>query len=185
MEASEPFPGSMMTPTVFLSAWNGISSAASVTHPWSSVWSFMKCLLSGPKLGFFLHLLLRNPPAGMGNTLFTLPLITLVNSNNTFTWSGPSGVLGCTGQRPGGPAARGCMRSTHSSDGCHAVPLNAAESPGGENLRGGKRLRLRFWKGFVEEHAYPFALSRPLVASLQLCSLLVFGFALGVRPLPR
>jgi hypothetical protein len=25
------------------------------------------------------------------------------NNNNTFTWSGPSGVLGCTGQRPGGP----------------------------------------------------------------------------------
>jgi hypothetical protein len=32
------------------------------------------------------------------------------------------------------------------SDGCHAVPLNAAELSGGENLRGGKRLRLRFWK---------------------------------------
>jgi hypothetical protein len=25
------------------------------------------------------------------------------NNNNAFTWSGPSGVLGCTGQRPGGP----------------------------------------------------------------------------------
>jgi hypothetical protein len=27
------------------------------------------------------------------------------NNNNTFTWSGPSGVLDCTGQRPGRPAA--------------------------------------------------------------------------------
>jgi hypothetical protein len=26
------------------------------------------------------------------------------NNNNTFTWSGPSGVLGCTGQRPVGHA---------------------------------------------------------------------------------
>jgi hypothetical protein len=30
----------------------------------------------------------------------------------TFTWSGPSGVLGCTGQRPVWLAARGCMPST-------------------------------------------------------------------------
>jgi hypothetical protein len=27
------------------------------------------------------------------------------NNNNTFTWSGPSGVVDCTGQRPVGPAA--------------------------------------------------------------------------------
>jgi hypothetical protein len=31
----------------------------------------------------------------------------ICNNNNTFTWSGPSGVLGCTGQRPGGPPRRG------------------------------------------------------------------------------
>jgi hypothetical protein len=61
-----------------------------------------------------------------------------------------------------------------SGDGCLAVPLNAAESPGGENLRGGKRLRLRFGKGCHLQHTYPFALNRPLVASLQLCSR-VFG----------
>jgi hypothetical protein len=70
------------------------------------------------------------------------------------------------------------------SDGCHAVPLDAAESPGGEKVRGGKRLRLRFWKGCHLQHTYPFALNRPLVASLQFCSLLVFGFSLGVWPLP-
>jgi hypothetical protein len=63
------------------------------------------------------------------------------------------------------------------------VPLNAAESPGGGNLRGGKRLRLRFWKGCRLQHTYPFALNRPLIASLQLCSPLVFGFALVLRPL--
>jgi hypothetical protein len=36
------------------------------------------------------------------------------NNNNTFTWSGPSGVLDCTGQRPGGPAAGWCKPSTYS-----------------------------------------------------------------------
>jgi hypothetical protein len=46
-------------------------------------------------------------------------------------------------------------------DGCLAVPLNAAELPGGENLRGGKRLRLRFWKGGISPHAYPLTPSRP------------------------
>jgi hypothetical protein len=33
-------------------------------------------------------------------------------NNNTFTWSGPSGVLGCTGQRPERPAAGWCKSST-------------------------------------------------------------------------
>jgi hypothetical protein len=33
------------------------------------------------------------------------------------------------------------------------------------------------------QHAYPFALNRPLIASFQLCSPLVFVFPLGVRPL--
>jgi hypothetical protein len=69
-------------------------------------------------------------------------------------------------------------------DGCRSVPLNAAESPGGENLRGGKRLRLRFWKSALETHTYPLALNRPLIASLQLCSHFVFSSPLGVRPLP-
>jgi hypothetical protein len=68
------------------------------------------------------------------------------------------------------------------SDGCHAVPLNAAELPGGENLRGGKRLRLRFWKGCDLQHTYPFALNRLLIASFQLCSL-DFGLPLGLGPL--
>jgi hypothetical protein len=31
-----------------------------------------------------------------------------INNNNTFTWSGPSGVLGCTGQRRVAPAAGLC-----------------------------------------------------------------------------
>jgi hypothetical protein len=78
------------------------------------------------------------------------------------------------------------------------VPLNAAELPWGENLRGGKRLRLRFWKGCHLQHTYPLALSRPLIASFQLCSLvfwlpLVLGplsldspdLSLVMRPVPR
>jgi hypothetical protein len=64
----------------------------------------------------------------------------------TFTWSGPSGVLGCTGQRPGGPAARGCMPSTQCG-GCRAVPLNLLNLPVGRNLRGGKRSRSQVWEG--------------------------------------
>jgi hypothetical protein len=61
--------------------------------------------------------------------------------------------------------------------------IEPAELPGGENLRGGKRLRLRFWKGCLLQHAYPFALNRPLVASLQLCSQSSFALPLDVRPL--
>jgi hypothetical protein len=34
------------------------------------------------------------------------------NNNNTFTWSGPSGVLDCTGQRPVGPAVGGAVKAT-------------------------------------------------------------------------
>jgi hypothetical protein len=46
------------------------------------------------------------------------------NNNNTFTWSGPSGVLGCTGQRREAPPLGGVQPSTKTSYGCHAVPLN-------------------------------------------------------------
>jgi hypothetical protein len=60
--------------------------------------------------------------------------------------------------------------------------IEPAELPGGENLRGGKRLRLRFWEGCHLQHAYPFALNRPLIASFQLRSHVVW-FPLGVRPL--
>jgi hypothetical protein len=95
--------------------------------------------------------------------------VSLCQNNNTFTWSGPSGVLDCAGQRRVAPAAGWC-KSFPGGDGCHAVPLNAADSGVVRNLRGGKRLRLRFWKGFVEKHAYPFALNRPHIASFQLCS---------------
>jgi hypothetical protein len=64
-----------------------------------------------------------------GTALFTLlePLLSLrlrmSYNNNTFTWSGPSGVIGCTGQRRLAPAAGWC-KSFPRSDGCHAVPLN-------------------------------------------------------------
>jgi hypothetical protein len=36
------------------------------------------------------------------------PLARNNNNNNTFTWSGPSGVRDCTGQRPKGPGTRWC-----------------------------------------------------------------------------
>jgi hypothetical protein len=35
------------------------------------------------------------------------------HNNNTFTWSGPSGVLDCTGERRVAPAVGWCMSSTH------------------------------------------------------------------------
>jgi hypothetical protein len=41
-------------------------------------------------------------------------------------------------------------------------------------------MRLRFWKGGINPHAYPLALNRRLVASLQLYSLVVFVWPLGV-----
>jgi hypothetical protein len=105
--------------------------------------------------------------------------------NNTFTWSGPSGVLGCTGQRRIAPPARWCMPGTHYGRRLSRCAIEPAESPGGVNLRRGKRLRLRFWKGCRLQHTYPFALNHPLVASLQLCSHFVYGMPLGVRPSVR
>jgi hypothetical protein len=38
------------------------------------------------------------------------------NNNNTFTWSGPSGVLDCTGQRRIAPAAGWCKSGTHKRE---------------------------------------------------------------------
>jgi hypothetical protein len=65
------------------------------------------------------------------------------HNNNTFTWSGPSGVFGCTGQRPIGPAVGGASQG----DGCRAVPLNLLNLPVGRNLRGGKRSRSQVLEG--------------------------------------
>jgi hypothetical protein len=53
-----------------------------------------------------------------------LPEVEYNNNNNTFTWCGPSGGLGCTGQRPRGPTAGGACQIPIRSDGCHAVPFN-------------------------------------------------------------
>jgi hypothetical protein len=50
----------------------------------------------------------------------------LGNNTNTFTWSGPSGVLGCTGQRPEGRLRGGACQVPIRSDGCHAVPLKTS-----------------------------------------------------------
>jgi hypothetical protein len=94
-------------------------------------------------------------------------------NNNAFTWSGPSGVVIAPDNGAEGRLTGGCSRLPRTCDGCVAVPLNAAESPVGENLRGGKRLRLRFWKDCLLQHTYPFALNRPPIASLQLYSQIV------------
>jgi hypothetical protein len=52
---------------------------------------------------------------------------TLNNNNNTFTWSGPSGVLGFTGQRRIAPAAGWCMPRRRLS----RCAIEPAELPGG------------------------------------------------------
>jgi hypothetical protein len=46
------------------------------------------------------------------------------NNHNTFTWSGPSGVLGCTEQRPLGRLRGGACQVPIRCVGRHAVPLN-------------------------------------------------------------
>jgi hypothetical protein len=54
---------------------------------------------------------------GMGDVTFAIGYLrgsAADDNNNTFTWSGPSGVLDCTGQRRVAPAAAWCMSSTHS-----------------------------------------------------------------------
>jgi hypothetical protein len=73
------------------------------------------------------------------------------NNNNTFTWSGPSGVPGCTVPRPLGRVAGKCSQG----DGCRAVPLNAAESDVARNLRGGKDYDSGLRKGCNMQRTYP------------------------------
>jgi hypothetical protein len=60
------------------------------------------------------------------------------SDNNTFTWSGPSGVLGCTGQRPEGRLRGGAFQVSIRSDGCHAVPLNLLNLQGEKTSAEGK-----------------------------------------------
>jgi hypothetical protein len=88
-----------------------------IHSPWSS-----NCILASSPSKF----LLRKAPDG--SLLILRHLIFVVRryrcrsarfwcyTNNTFTWSGPSGVLRCTRQRPGVPAVLGCMPSTHSRE---------------------------------------------------------------------
>jgi hypothetical protein len=58
----------------------------------------------------------------------------------------PAGYLAAPDNGPEGRYTGRCSRVPKAGDDCLAVRLNAAESPVGENLRGGKRLRLRFWE---------------------------------------
>jgi hypothetical protein len=68
----EPTPGSSRYPSAPVSDVQS-ELEDSDTRPQPPV-DFI-CLLSSPQLGFFLHLLLRNPPVGTGKTLSSLPLI--------------------------------------------------------------------------------------------------------------
>jgi hypothetical protein len=71
------------------------------------------------------------------------------NNNKTFTWSGPSGVLGCTGQRPLG-----------------GVSGNGKKTPQG------KILRPRFEEGWpIATHVSRLTLDRPSLVCLQLRTL--------------
>jgi hypothetical protein len=92
------------------------------------------------------------------------------DNNNTFTWSGPSGVLGCTGQRPVGPRNHPSTRS--SCDGCHAVPLNllfwwtTRESPRR------KRITTQVWRRSTNRHTRtPLTLNRSPLVCFQLRTL--------------
>jgi hypothetical protein len=69
-----------------------------------------------------------------------LPIIIIIH----LLGLAPAGYLAAPDNGPEGRYTGECIRVPKTGDGCLAVPLNAAESPGGENLRGGKRLRLRF-----------------------------------------
>jgi hypothetical protein len=89
------------------------------------------------------------------------------NDNNIFTWSGPSGVLGCTRQRPVGPPSRGSAAKTQS-DGCHAVPLNPLIRWATRNLRGGKDYDSGLRKGNLSHTRIPLTLNRPSLVCIQL-----------------
>jgi hypothetical protein len=89
----------------------------------------------------------------------------------------PAGYLTAPDNGPEGLLRFGACQC----DGCRGMPLNPLNLPVGRNLRGGKRSRLRFRKGCLVQHTYPFSLNRPRpVGSLQLCSLLVLVFALSL-----
>jgi hypothetical protein len=56
--------------------------------------------------------------ARLAGLRWRLPFDRINNNNtNTFTWSGPSGVLGCTGQRPVGRDTAGADKYRPASDG--------------------------------------------------------------------
>jgi hypothetical protein len=59
--------------------------------------------------------------------------------------------------RVAAPVMRADARRSNppTSDGCHAVPLNAADSVITRNLRGGKDYDLGLGKGCLVQHTYP------------------------------
>jgi hypothetical protein len=72
----------------------------------------------------------------------------------TFTWSSPSGVLSCTGERPLGLVPGECSQAP-KSDGCHAVPLNPLIWCVTRKPRREKDYDLGLGKGVQCPHTYP------------------------------
>jgi hypothetical protein len=65
----------------------------------------------------------------------------LLYNNNTFTWSGPSGVGGYAVKARVARLGQAPEQATHERcDGCYAVPLNSAEFAGGKKPPRRKRL---------------------------------------------
>jgi hypothetical protein len=77
-----------------------------------------------------------------------------VPNNNTFTWSGPSGVAGCTGKRADARLGSALLVPL-SSDGCHAVPLNPLIWCTARKPRREKDYDLGLGKGEHMSHTYP------------------------------
>jgi hypothetical protein len=87
-------------------------------------------------------------------------------NNNTFTWSGPNGAFGSTGQRRYAPAVGG-LHETQVLD-CAIEPADSVDY---KKIPRGKRLRPKYREGDKLSHAYSFALNRQPLVCLQLRTL--------------
>jgi hypothetical protein len=85
------------------------------------------------------------------------------DNNNRFTWSGPSGGCGCTGQAPFGP-------HTLSGDGCHAVPLNLLNRRTTRRPPRRKKITTQVLEWLPVATHVSVCPEPPPVASFQLCS---------------
>jgi hypothetical protein len=118
--------------------------------------------------------LLKNGSSENLDVSATFPLDDSVeflnNNNNTFTWCGPSGVLGCTGQRPVGPAAGGC-KSRRRLSRCAIQP---AESGMVRKPPQREKITTQVYGRVTTNHTQPrLTLNRPYLGSIQLSSRLI------------